>query len=83
MSASQVELFEDPSRFPEGFRYRLEFIDRTEEQRLVRAMERLEFAAFEFHGFLGRRRIVSFGWRYDFTRGGLQETETVQLLDAG
>jgi len=77
MSASQVELFEDPSRFPEGFRYRLEFIDRTEEQRLVRAMERLEFAAFEFHGFLGRRRIVSFGWRYDFNRGGLQETESI------
>jgi alkylated DNA repair dioxygenase AlkB len=74
-SASQAELFETPSHFPEGFRYQLEFIDRSEEHRLVRAMERLEFAAFEFHGFVGKRRVVSFGWRYDFNRGGLQKTE--------
>jgi alkylated DNA repair dioxygenase AlkB len=71
----QAELFEDPSGLPEGLRYRPEFIDRAEERRLVRAMERLEFAPFEFHGFAGKRRVVSFGWRYDFNRGGLQRTE--------
>lgn len=75
MPASQPELFEKLSGLPAGFRYRPEFIDRNEEQRLVRALERLEFAAFEFQGFLGKRRIVSFGWRYDFNRGGLQRTQ--------
>jgi alkylated DNA repair dioxygenase AlkB len=28
-----------------------------------------------FHGFLGKRRVVSFGFRYDFNGGGLTETE--------
>jgi alkylated DNA repair dioxygenase AlkB len=77
MSRTHPELFESPSLFPEGFRYQPDFIDRNQEQRLIRAMERLEFAAFEFHGFLGKRRVVSFGWRYDFNRGGLQETESM------
>jgi alkylated DNA repair dioxygenase AlkB len=35
----------------------------------------LPFREFEFHGFLGKRRIVSFGWRYDFNGGGLQKTD--------
>jgi len=25
----------------------------------------LPFKPFEFHGYLGKRRIVSFGWRSD------------------
>ena len=29
------------------------------------------FREFEFHGFTGKRRVVSFGWRYDFNGGGL------------
>ena len=37
----------------------------------------LPFPAFEFHGFLGKRRTVSFGWRYDFNGGGLGRTEPV------
>jgi alkylated DNA repair dioxygenase AlkB len=35
----------------------------------------LPFRAFEFHGFTGKRRTVSFGWRYDFNGGGLTKTE--------
>jgi alkylated DNA repair dioxygenase AlkB len=35
----------------------------------------LEFKPFEFHGFLGKRRIVSFGWRYD--GGRLQKTNDI------
>jgi len=35
----------------------------------------LSLKEFEFQGFLGKRRIVSFGWRYDFNGGGLQRTE--------
>jgi hypothetical protein len=37
----------------------------------------LEFKPFEFHGLLGKRRIVSFGWRYDFNGGGLQKTNDI------
>ena len=35
----------------------------------------LPFREFEFHGFTGKRRTVSFGWRYDFNGGGLTKTD--------
>jgi alkylated DNA repair dioxygenase AlkB len=73
----QAELFEKASEYAAGFRYRPEFISRAEEQRLLDHFQELEFKPFEFHGFLGKRRIVSFGWRYDFNGGGLQKTDDI------
>jgi len=35
----------------------------------------LPFKEFEFHGFKGKRRVVWFGWRYDFNGGGLRKTD--------
>jgi alkylated DNA repair dioxygenase AlkB len=37
----------------------------------------LPLKEFEFQGFLGKRRIVSFGWRYDFNGGGLKKTDDI------
>src|SRR5262249_42096910 len=54
-------------------RYAPELISPEEEHALVGELSRLPFREFEFHGFLGRRRTVSFGWRYDFNGGGLQQ----------
>jgi alkylated DNA repair dioxygenase AlkB len=71
----QADLFENASEYPAGFRYAPEFISRAEERRLVEHLRRLEFRPFEFQGFLGKRRIVSFGWRYDFNGGGLTKTD--------
>ena len=51
---------------PEGFVYREEVLSAEEERHFVERLALLPFAPFEFHGFLGRRRIVSFGWRYDY-----------------
>jgi alkylated DNA repair dioxygenase AlkB len=34
-------------------------------------------APFEFHGFAGKRRVLSFGWRYDFNTGGLEKTRDI------
>jgi alkylated DNA repair dioxygenase AlkB len=61
--------------YPAGFHYALEFISRAEERALVAHLQRLEFKPFEFQGFLGKRRVVSFGWRYDFNGRGLTKTE--------
>ena len=58
---------------PAGFRYAPNMIDGIEEARLVEAFADLPFKKFEFHGFLGKRRIVSFGFRTDDNGGGLQE----------
>ena len=73
----QAELFEKPSQLPPGFRYQAELISPAEEQRLLAYFAKLAFQPFEFHGFLGKRRIVSFGWRYDFNGGGLQKTDDI------
>lgn len=51
---------------PEGFAYREGIISADEERRFAEWFAALPFAPFEFHGFLGRRRVVSFGWRYDY-----------------
>jgi alkylated DNA repair dioxygenase AlkB len=73
VSASGRDLFGDS--LPEGFRYQNDLISSVEERQLIAEIERLPFRAFEFHGFTGKRRIVSFGWRYDFNGGGLTRTE--------
>jgi alkylated DNA repair dioxygenase AlkB len=71
----QADLFETASEYPAGFRYAPDFISRAEERRLVEHLQRLEFKPFEFQGFLGKRRVVSFGWRYDFNGGGLTKID--------
>ena len=54
---------------------RLRLLDQAEEQTLLAEIRALPFRDFEFHGFVGKRRVVSFGWRYDFNGGGLSKTE--------
>jgi alkylated DNA repair dioxygenase AlkB len=67
-------LFADDT-LPEGFRYQPEFLRCDEEEGLLGHIRGLAFKEFEFYGFTGKRRIVSFGWRYDFNGGGLTKTE--------
>ena len=52
-------------------RYASEVVSREEEEALLREIPALPFKEFEFRGFLGKRRVVSFGWNYDFNGGGL------------
>ena len=60
---------------PEGFQYRQEFIDPATERTLIGEMQKLDFAPFQFHGFEGKRKVASFGWRYDFNGGGLKQAD--------
>lgn len=55
-----------PARLPAGLRYQEDLIAPTEEQDLVARFAPLEFKEFEFRGYPGKRRVVSFGWRYDY-----------------
>ena len=52
--------------FPHGFAYRAELISPAEERTLLGRIGTLPFREFQFLGFTGKRRVVSFGWRYDF-----------------
>jgi alkylated DNA repair dioxygenase AlkB len=73
----QPDLFASPADappgLPEGMRYAPALISADDEQALVRELAPLPFKEFEFHGFLGRRRTVSYGWHYDFNGGGLKQ----------
>jgi alkylated DNA repair dioxygenase AlkB len=73
----EVDLFKTYVGLPEGLRYRAELLSQDEEAALVRMLEGLPFREFEFQGFLGKRRVVAFGWRYDFNGGGLQTTQAI------
>jgi alkylated DNA repair dioxygenase AlkB len=77
-SSNQPGLFrEHELALPEGFRYQPDFISPDEEHDLLRQIERLPFESFQFHGFLGKRRVVSFGWRYDFNERELQKVNDI------
>jgi alkylated DNA repair dioxygenase AlkB len=75
MKHEQLALFESAPPMPEGFRYAPDLIGASDEARLTEAFGDLPFKEFEFHGFLGKRRVVLFGLRYDFNGGGLKEAE--------
>jgi alkylated DNA repair dioxygenase AlkB len=82
--AIQQNLFDlAPSGLPDGFCRRADFLDAEEERALVSAIAPLPFEAFQFHGFEGRRRVVSFGWQYDFSEAKLKQAAPIPAdLDA-
>jgi alkylated DNA repair dioxygenase AlkB len=51
---------------PDGFEYQADVLPPDEEQALVAQFRTLPFKEFEFHGYLGKRRVISYGWHYDF-----------------
>jgi alkylated DNA repair dioxygenase AlkB len=81
---SQFDLFggagdapETLPNLPEGFRYRPELISPADEDRLLACVRALPFKDFEFHGYTGKRRVVSFGWQYDFSARRLQKADDI------
>src|SRR5438477_805549 len=69
MAVIQPSLFPtsvDPA-LPPGLLYCPDALTRDDEGRLLARIADLPIKEFQFHGFEGKRRIVSFGWRYDFS----------------
>ena len=66
-----------PTRLPDGFRYQPDLLSPDEEAETVRNVRELPFRNFEFHGYVGKRRVVSFGWRYDFNDRELTKTADI------
>ena len=75
MDLSQPDLFQACPALPEGFRYQPDFLTAAEEHDLVERFADLPFKEFEFRSYRGNRRVLSFGWQYDFNRMELQQTE--------
>lgn len=75
------DLFEIPRpATADGFRYAPELFSAAEEAAFVARFEVLPFKPFEFHGFQGRRRVVSFGYRYDYAGRTLRTAEPMPEL---
>ncbi len=70
MTEHQADLFGNQTDLPAGFRYLPGLIDEDEEQTLAQHIAEQNLAPFEFHGFLGKRRVISFGHRYQYGAGG-------------
>ena len=62
---------------PDGFRYQEEVLPPDEESELVERLRELPLKEFEFHGYVGKRRTLSYGWHYEFSAERLQQTEEI------
>src|SRR5258705_11860564 len=61
-SQTQLSLLDESVRaLPEGFEYRPELVTPQREAELIERFRTLDFKPFEFHGYFGNRRVVSFG----------------------
>lgn len=67
----QEALFDD-APLP-GLTHRPDILAPAEEQALVAHIAALPFAPFQFQGWEGKRRTVSYGWSYDFNDSRLKE----------
>src|SRR5690348_12967743 len=65
MRSGQLSLLEPLPLLPEGLEYRAELVSTDEEAELLEHFRELDFREYEFHGYLGKRRVVSFGLHYD------------------
>ena len=77
MNSVQSFFVRGSSATSQGFRYEENLLSLDQERALIASFKCLPFREFEYRGFLGKRRTVSFGWRYDFNVRELQETEHI------
>ncbi|HEV2081080.1 MAG TPA: alpha-ketoglutarate-dependent dioxygenase AlkB [Brevundimonas sp.] len=71
----QPDLFATPPALPEGLRYDDDVMSPAAAAAVIAGFSDLPFQAFDFHGFKGLRRIVSYGALYDFSASRLREAE--------
>jgi alkylated DNA repair dioxygenase AlkB len=75
--AVQPALFEVGDQWPEGWRYEAGFLSAAEEDSLLGAIASLPLQQAEYKQFVARRRVVSYGGRYDFAAQHLREAPPI------
>jgi alkylated DNA repair dioxygenase AlkB len=73
---AQADLFRPPS-VPKSFSFRSEIISAAEEAALASEIAALPLETFRFQGFVAKRRVISFGWRYDFDRARFEQADPI------
>jgi alkylated DNA repair dioxygenase AlkB len=74
---AQLTLFDTKTPAPEGLRYLPEFISKAAERALIDHVAVLPLQPFQFGQYEGKRRVASFGFRYDYTLRRLQAAEPI------
>lgn len=77
MCNGQLCLLEPLPLLPEGLEYRAALLSPDEEAELLKHFRELDFREYEFHGYLGKRRVVSFGLHYDASESTLRDSEDI------
>ncbi len=67
----QAQLFTGAAGAPAGFAYARRFISEAQEAALLELLRELPFEEAQYKEWRARRRIVSFGGRYDYTHNEL------------
>ena len=63
----QPGLFDASPALPSGFLYRPQFLTPDDEQALVATIQQLPLQSARYREFTAKRRILSFGYGYDFS----------------
>ncbi|MBV8504787.1 MAG: alpha-ketoglutarate-dependent dioxygenase AlkB [Alphaproteobacteria bacterium] len=77
MCSGQLSFFEPLPALPEGLGYRAELVSPEEEAELLEHIRELDYREYEFHGYFGKRRVVSFGLHYDTNESTVGNIENI------
>jgi alkylated DNA repair dioxygenase AlkB len=75
--ADQLNLFAAVAEGPAGLQYWPEFISADDERRLIAMIKDLPLQPFQFGAYEGKRRVVSFGYHYDYSARRLEQAEPI------
>jgi alkylated DNA repair dioxygenase AlkB len=70
-------LFQIDPFLPPGFSYFGDFRTAAEEEQLLSEISAIELHAFNFHGYEAKRRVVSYGYHYNFENKSLSRAEEI------
>jgi alkylated DNA repair dioxygenase AlkB len=75
--SEQLALFAPSCLKPEGLRYAPEFVSFETERELIAHIAALPLQPFQFGPYQGKRRVASFGFRYDYNLRRLQDADPI------
>jgi alkylated DNA repair dioxygenase AlkB len=75
--SEQLALFDKVRAEPEGLSYAADFVSPAIERELIQCIRTLPLQPFQFGQFEGKRRVASFGFRYDYDQRQLKRAEPI------
>ena len=77
MTQDQLTLLKAGPELPEGFKYLPEIVSADDERGLLERISELPLKEFEFHGFTAKRRVISYGCKYDFEERAVRKADDI------